>query len=379
MEKQELVIWFKDIGKEDIPIVGGKCANLGELIGKVGVPVPDGFAVSAYAYRVFLEKTKAKERIEALLSDIDTSDMEMLHNVSEKIRKYIEGLPMPKEIEKDVLKKYKELCKKAGNEALPVAVRSSATAEDLPGASFAGQQDTFLNVTEKSLLTSIKKCWSSLFTPRAIVYRKEKGFSDDEVLISVAVQQLIFSKASGVMFTIEPVSGSRDKVIINAAWGLGEAVVSGQVTPDEYVVEKETFRILEKDVVKKDRQIVSDKKGGTKWVEVPHNLQKRSTLTDGEIVAISKYGIQIENHYGVPQDIEWAIDDRGKIFLLQARPETVFGKEKEMKTDERKDTMEKDMLIKGIGVSPGQASGKVKIILNVKDISRFQPGEISGY
>jgi len=376
MEKQELVIWFKDIGKEDIPIVGGKCANLGELIGKVGVPVPDGFAVSAYAYKVFLEKTKAKERIEALLSDTDTSDMEMLHNVSEKIRKHIEGLPMPKEIEKDVLKKYKELCKKTGNEALPVAVRSSATAEDLPGASFAGQQDTFLNVTEKSLLNSIKKCWSSLFTPRAIVYRKEKGFSDDEVLISVAVQQLIFSKASGVMFTIEPVSGARDKVIINAAWGLGEAVVSGQVTPDEYVVEKVTFRILEKDVVKKDRQIVSDKKGGTKWVEVPHNLQKRSTLTDGEIVAISKYGIQIENHYGVPQDIEWAVDDRGKIFLLQARPETVFGKGKEMKTDERKDTMEKDMLIKGIGVSPGQASGKVKIILNVKDISRFQPGEI---
>jgi pyruvate, water dikinase len=376
MEKQELVIWFKNIGKDDIPLVGGKCANLGELIGKVGAPVPDGFAVSAYAYKVFLDKTGAKERIEALLSDTDTSDMEMLHNVSEKIRKYIEGLPMPKEIEKDVLKKYKELCKKTGNEALPVAVRSSATAEDLPGASFAGQQDTFLNVTETSLLTSIKRCWSSLFTPRAIVYRKEKGFSHDDVLISVAVQQLIFSKASGVMFTIEPVSGDREKVIINAAWGLGEAVVSGQVTPDEYVVEKETFRILEKDVVRKDRQIISDKKGGTKWAAVPRNLQKRSTLTDAEILAVSKYGIQIEDHYGVPQDIEWAVDDRGKIFLLQARPETVFGKEKEMKADERKDTMEKDMLIKGIGVSPGQASGRVKIILNVKDILRFRPGEI---
>lgn len=376
MKSRDLVLWFKELGKEDILLVGGKCANLGELVGKIGVPVPNGFALSAYAYKVFLEKTKATKTIASLLSKMDISDMESLQDGSRKIRKYIEGLSMPKDMEKEILQKYQELCKNVGKENMAVAVRSSATAEDLPGASFAGQQDTFLNVTQKTLLDSVRKCWSSLFTPRAIVYRKEKGFSHDEVLISVAVQELIFSQTSGVMFTIEPVSGANDKIVINASLGLGEAVVSGQVTPDEYVVDKGTFQIVEKHVVKKDKQIVSDKRGGTKWKTIPQELQDSQAITDEQIVRLAQYGIQIENHYGVPQDIEWALDDRGKIFILQARPETVHGAEKEVKDEERKEVMEKEILIKGIGVSPGQASGKVKVILSVKDISRFQKGEI---
>jgi pyruvate,water dikinase len=376
MKSRDLVLWFKELSKEDIPLVGGKCANLGELTGKIGIPVPNGFAVSAYAYKVFLEKTKADKTIESYFSQMDITDMESLHDGSKKIRKYIEGLSMPKEMEKEILKKYQELCRSAGKENAAVAVRSSATAEDLPGASFAGQQDTFLNVTQKNLLESVKKCWSSLFTPRAIVYRKEKGFSTEEVLISVAVQELIYSYASGVMFTIEPVSGAKDKIVINASLGLGEAVVSGQVTPDEYVVDKGNFQIAEKHVVKKDKQIVSDKKGGTKWETIPQELQDSQAITDEQIVRIAQYGIQIENHYGVPQDIEWAIDDRGRIFILQARPETVHGAEKEVKAEERKKFMEKDILVKGNGVSPGQASGKVKIILNAKDISNFHEGEI---
>ena len=208
MKQPAVVLWFREIGKEDIPLVGGKCANLGELVGKIGVPVPNGFAVSANAYKVFLETTKADKMIESLLSGIDTADMEALQDVSKKIRKHVERLPMPKEMEKEILAKYQELCELAGKKDMPVAVRSSATAEDLPGASFAGQQDTFLNITRKTLIESVKKCWSSLFTPRAIVYRKEKGFSHDEVLISVAVQELIFSRSSGVLFTIEPVSGA---------------------------------------------------------------------------------------------------------------------------------------------------------------------------
>ncbi|MBA3071563.1 MAG: phosphoenolpyruvate synthase, partial [Nitrospirae bacterium] len=171
MKSRDLVLWFKELGKEDIPLVGGKCANLGELVGKIGVPVPNGFAISAYAYKVFLEKTKATKTIESLLSKMDISDMESLQDGSRKIRKYIEGLSMPKDIEKEILQKYQELCKNVGKENMAVAVRSSATAEDLPGASFAGQQDTFLNVTQKTLLDSVKKCWSSLFTPRVIVYR----------------------------------------------------------------------------------------------------------------------------------------------------------------------------------------------------------------
>ena len=261
MSKDDLVLWFKDLGKEDIPRVGGKCANLGELFGKIGVPVPNGFAVSAYAYQIFLEKTRAGKKIKGLLANTDVTDIKSLQDVSKKIRKHVEGLPIPKGMEKAILGAYHALCKQAGKKSVAVAVRSSATAEDLPGASFAGQQDTFLNTTEKTLLKNVRQCWSSLFTPRAIVYRKEKGFSHEDVLISVGVQEMISAEASGVMFTLEPVSGDKDKIVINASWGLGEAVVSGQVTPDEYAVEKSTFRILDKRVFKKDKQIVSDKKG----------------------------------------------------------------------------------------------------------------------
>src|SRR4030042_2876886 len=347
MRKRDFVLWLKEIGREDIPLVGGECGNVVELVVRIGVPVPNGFAVSAYAYQVFLKRTNAAKTIEALLSDMDMADMESLQDVSRKSRKHVEGLSMPKEIEKEILEAYQELCKHVGKKSVAVAVRSSATAEDLPGASFAGQQDTFLNITQKNLLTSIKKCWSSLFTPRAIVYRKEKGFSHDEVLISVAVQKLIFSRVSGVMFTIEPVSGAQDKIVINASPGLGEAVVSGQVTPDEYVIDKGTLHIAEKHVVKKERQIVSDKKGGTKWVEVPQEFRDSQAITDEEIKRISQYGIEIEKHYGVPQDIEWAVDDKGRIFILQARPETVHGAQKRVTVEERKELMEEEILVRG--------------------------------
>jgi pyruvate,water dikinase len=376
MKKRDVVLWFKDIGKEDIPLVGGKCANLGELFGRIGVPVPNGFAVSAQAYKVFLEETQAEKTIEAFLSDMNMSDMKSLQDVSKKIRKYVEGLSMPEEMEKAILDAYGELCESSGKKNMAVAVRSSATAEDLPGASFAGQQDTFLNINQKNLLSSIKQCWSSLFTPRAIVYRKEKGFSHGEVLISVAIQELIFSQTSGVMFTLEPVSGDKDKVVINASWGLGEAIVGGQVTPDEYVVEKDTFRIAEKHIAKKSKQIISNKKGSTKWVAVPQKMQNRPALTDEAIIRLAKYGVQIENHYGVPQDIEWAVDEKSRIFILQARPETVHGAEGKIEVKERKDFVEKDILARGIGVSPGRGSGLAKIIPDVKNISDFKQGEV---
>jgi pyruvate, water dikinase len=376
MKKSDIVLWFKDLRKEDIPLVGGKCANLGELIGRVLVPVPYGFAISARAYGTFLETTKANQKIDTFLSHMDITDMKSQQHISKKIRDLIESLPMPRKMEKEILNAYQELCRKVRRKNAAVAVRSSATAEDLPGASFAGQQDTFLNITQKNLLTSIKKCWSSLFTPRAIVYRSEKGFSTDDVLISVAVQALISSRASGVMFTLEPVSGDKDKVVINASWGLGEAIVSGQVTPDEYVVEKGTYIILEKQVVKKNRQIVSDAKGGTKWIPVPKQMRERSVLSDEAIIRLAQYGVQIENHYGVPQDIEWAVDESGEIFILQARPETVHGIQGQIKDKERKGVMEEEILLKGIGVSPGQGSGMVKIILDVKKISNFKKGNI---
>ena len=376
MNKGDFVLWFKDLGKEDIPLVGGKCANLGELLGHIGVPVPNGFAVSAHAYQFFLEKTGATKKIHGLLSGVDMADIESLHNASRKIRKYVEGLAIPKGMEKAILDAYEALCKQVGKKTVAVAVRSSATAEDLPGASFAGQQDTFLNVTRKSLLKSVKQCWSSLFTPRAIVYRKEKGFSHEEVLISVAVQEMVFSEASGVLFTLEPVSGDMDKLVINAAWGLGESVVSGQVTPDEFVLDKKTLGIVDKQVFKKDRQIISDKKGSTKWAQVPKKLQKQPALSDDAIIRLAEYGVQIENHYGSPQDIEWALDTEGRIFILQARPETVHGDQGTVKQEEGGDFVEEDILVRGMGVSPGRGSGKVKVILDVKGISSFQEGDV---
>ncbi|RLC07749.1 MAG: phosphoenolpyruvate synthase, partial [Deltaproteobacteria bacterium] len=367
MKKKDLVLWFKDVRREDVPLVGGKCANLGELFGRVGVPVPNGFAISAYAYRLFLEKTGAQEKIQALCANVNMADIESLETASRKVRTYIEDLSMPEDIQKAILKAYRELCRQIGKKSVAVAVRSSATAEDLPGASFAGQQDTYLNVGEKTLLAAVQRCWSSLFTPRAIVYRKEKGFSDTDVLISVAVQEMVFSVASGVMFTLEPVTGDRDKIVINASWGLGEAIVSGQVTPDEYVVEKGTFKILEKQISKKSKEIVSDRKGSTKWVAVPKSKQEEPALGDDAIVRLAKYGVEIENHYGVAQDIEWAVDEDGKIFILQARPETVYTAGAEEKIEEGTGLVEGEILVRGLGVSPGKGSGRVKIILDVKD------------
>lgn len=376
MDSQDLILWFKDLRTKDIPLVGGKCANLGEVSGMLGIPVPDGFAVTAYAYKVFLEKTGADQKVYSLLSQMDESNIESLEETSKQIRAYIEALPMPPEIEKIIIDSFDKLCKSAGKKDMAVAVRSSATAEDLPGASFAGLQDTFLNITRKNLLSSIKKCWSSLFTPRVISYRKEKGFSHSDILISVAVQQMLFSKASGVMFTLEPVSGAKDRVVINASWGLGEAIVSGQVTPDEYVIDKDKFKIIEKQIVKKEKQIVPNKTDGTKWETVTKEMQDAPALTDEQIIRLAKYGVKIEKHYGVPQDIEWAMDDSGELFILQVRPETIHSAEKEVKAVDIREVIEKDILVKGNGVSPGKTSGVVKVILNAKDISNFQRGEI---
>jgi pyruvate,water dikinase len=376
MKKTDAVLWFEDLRREDIPLAGGKCANLGELFGKIGVPVPNGFAVSAHAYREFLHKTGADKKVESLLADIDTADMESLANAAQEIRAYVERLPMPKETAKAITGAYKSLCKKVGKKKVAVAVRSSATAEDLPGASFAGQQDTFLNVYEDTLLENVSRCWSSLFTPRAIVYRKEKGFAHGEVLISVAVQEMVFSRASGVMFTLEPVSGDKSKIVINASWGLGEAIVSGQVTPDEYVVDKASRKIVERHISKKDKQIISDEKGSTKWAAVPKKLVTEPAIDDETIVRLAQYAVQIEKHYGVPEDIEWAVDSDGRIFILQARPETIHGEAGAAKTEKGGDVMGEEVVVRGIGVSPGRGSGKVKVILDVKEISKFQAGDV---
>jgi pyruvate,water dikinase len=375
MKKNDLVIWFKELSKDDIPRVGGKCANLGELYGKIGVPVPNGFAVSADAFRIFLEKNRAAKKIDALLAGLDVTNPVKLEETSRKIRAQLESLPMPKEIKDSIVTAYRELSKERRKE-VAVAVRSSATAEDLPGASFAGQQDTFLNVTGQTLLQRVQQCWSSLYTPRAIFYRQEKGFAQDKVLISVAVQEMIDSRVSGVMFTLEPVQGDRSKVVINASWGLGEAIVSGQITPDEYTVEKGTFRILDRKIFKKQRQIVYDNGGGTAWAAVPEEMQNMQALADAAIVRLAQYGIQIEDHYGAAQDIEWAVDRDDRMFILQARPETVYQAKGRVEKRGEKEDMEQEILVRGLGVSPGQGSGDAKVIVSAKDIGSFQEGQV---
>jgi len=227
-------------------MVGGKCANLGELYGQISVPVPYGFAVTAYAYKSFLDMISAGKKIEAMLSKLDIDDINALQETSERIRQFIEGLSMPKDIGDKILEYYDTLCSTRKRKNIPVAVRSSATAEDLPDASFAGQQDTFLNIHRNNLLKKVQECWSSLFTPRAIAYRKEKGFEHEKVLISVGVQKLLESYVSGVVFTMDPVGGDKDKILINASWGLGEAIVSGSVTPDEFLFDKKTKKITDR-------------------------------------------------------------------------------------------------------------------------------------
>lgn len=380
------ILWFEELRKEDVPLVGGKCANLGEMI-NAGIPVPPGFAVSAYAYKRFIEETGIKDKIYEIIRETitDKSNPKLYEEASKKIRKLIEETPMPKDIEEDIRKAYRELCKRLKMKIVPVAVRSSATAEDLPDASFAGQQETYLNVWgEDEVIDKVKKCWSSLFTPRAIFYREQKGFAHEKVLISVAVQKMVNSRSAGVMFTLHPVTGDRTKIVIEGSWGLGEAVVSGAVTPDEWVVDKNTLEIVERRIVEKKVEYIRDPKTGkTIHAEVPPERRKQPCLTDEEVKYLAKLGIKIEQHYGRPQDIEWAIDRDlpfpENVFIVQSRPETVWSV-KEAAAPEAAPTAvvtERRVIVKGLPASPGIAAGKAKVCLSVEDAAKLmQKGDI---
>jgi len=384
MKEKAYVLWFEEIDKNDLALVGGKSANLGELT-KAGIPVPPGFAVTSYAYKEFLERTGLKSKIGEALKDVANSkDPKMFEDVSARIRRIIEEEEVPEDIAKAIIENYKKLCEKIGKANVPVAVRSSATAEDLPGASFAGQQDTFLNVEgEEEVLLKVKKCWSSLFTPRAIFYRQEKGIDHDKVLMSVVVQKMVNAKAAGVMFTIHPVTGEEDKIVIEGSWGLGESVVSGSVTPDTYVVDKRTLRIVEKKIAEKTHEVVRDPSSGlTIKVEVPPERRKAPCLTDEEVVKLAELALKIEQHYGHPQDIEWAIDrdmePPENIFIVQSRPETVWSlKRKRMTERPEVKVGEKRIIVKGLPASPGIWAGKAKVIKSIKEASEMmEKGDI---
>jgi pyruvate,water dikinase len=371
--KKDLVIWFNKLRKTDVPIVGGKNASLGEMI-NAKMPVPPGFAVTAYAYEKFIVETRIAEMIYKIIKETvtDPNDPAQYATASEKIRELIEKTQMPKAIEAAVKSAYNKLNSTLGMKDAFVAVRSSATAEDLPDASFAGQQETYLNVRGvDDLLDKIMKCWSSLFTPRAIFYRNEKGFAHEKVFISVGVQKMVNSRAAGVMFTLNPVTGNTDELVIEGNYGLGETVVSGVVNPDDFVVDKKTLKITERRISKKTIQYIRDPKTGkTVHLDVPEEKQKETCVSDEEIVKLAKLGNLIETHYGMPMDIEWAIDKDlsfpKNMFIVQARPETVWSvksMEKPVRVEEKKPGEELKVIVKGLSAGrKGYGSGIAKVV-----------------
>jgi len=384
--KEKLTLWFEEIGKEDIPLVGGKVANLGEML-QAGIPVPPGFAVTAQAYKKFITETgiakKIYKTIEETVTDINVP--QQFEEASKRVRKIIESTSMPREIEEAIEKAYKELSKRTKSTQVFVAVRSSATAEDLPGASFAGQQETYLNVKGgRELLQKTVRCWSSLFTPRAIYYRTQKGFKHEQVLISVGVQKMVNAKTAGVIFTINPVTGEQNQIVIEANWGLGESVVSGAVTPDNYVVDKKTLKIIGKRIAKKAVEYVSDPKTGkTIHVDVPPEQQRQPCLTDKEIVKLAELAKHIEEHYGHPQDVEWAIDRNlpfpENLLIVQSRPETVWSLEKvapkiEAPKSPTPPTQPVEWKVVAKGIAAGKRDigvGTAKVVLTPEDASKL--------
>lgn len=392
-KKQKYILWFKEIGIKDVPRVGGKNASLGEMyrhLTQKGVNIPNGFAVSASAYFDFLTAAGIRKPIEKILVAFRPHNIKSLQETGQKIRSLILNASLPLDLEKEVLRSYRLLCRKYGKENLDVAVRSSATAEDLPSASFAGQHETYLNVRGgEELLRAVKKSYASLFTDRAIMYREEKGFKHMEVGLSTCVQKMVRSdlSSSGVMFTLDTETGFPGVVLINSIFGVGEMIVKGLITPDEFYVFKETLRqgyaaIIRKDLGRKTKQYIYGKKGGLKEKTVPRNRQLKFSLNDQEILTLARWGLLIEEYYSrlrkkwTPQDIEWAKDGQtGELFIVQSRPETVHSVSGSVFREYRLKSASKPWL-SGIAIGDKIGAGPAHVIKDAKRLSRFKKGEV---
>ncbi len=382
--KEKLVMWFKDITKDDIPLVGGKGANLGEMT-RNNFPIPNGFCVTAQAFFYFLREAKIEPKIESLLKGLDPENSKALNSAAKEIKKLILGSKLPADLIKEVKDYYHQLG------GFPVAVRSSATAEDLPEASFAGQQATYLNnLGPEQVVDAVLKCYASLYEPRAIYYRIINKFEHSTVGLSAVVQNMVQSDKSGILFTVDPVGEDPNNLVVEAGYGLGEAVVSGSITPDRYVVSKETLEITAKELNTQTWKIVQDKKGGHKHASVAEADQSLQKITDAEILQLAKIAIEIEKHYGKAQDTEWAIED-GKVYFVQARPITTLGKYQKSQDDaaiveagQAAATTEAagisidaaEILLKGAAASLGTASGPVKIIHKPSEIDKVNKGDV---
>ena len=385
MKKEEqFLLWFEQLERKDVDIVGGKSSSLGEMTAKTDVPVPYGFATTAYAYRYFIKESGLEEKMRSILSELtDVENSALLRDVSARLRDAIMAEKMPQDLQDAIGAAYVELGKRVGEENPYVAVRSSATAEDLPDASFAGQQDTYLNVQgAETIIAKVKECYASCFTDRAVYYREKQGFDHIEVALSAVVQMMVFSKTSGVMFTVNVATGDDNNILIEAAFGLGEYVVQGTVTPDNYTISKHDHKIIDRCVNEQDIMLVRKKGGDCEEVQVPEELRKVQTLTDEQILELADYAKKIEKHYGCYMDMEWGVDERtNKIWILQARPETVWSrrnKEGGAKVQESKSmtTTDHKVIVKGLPASPGKVSGRVHVLLDPSRIDEFKEGEI---
>lgn len=370
MTKPTFIEWFKDIDKGDIPTVGGKGANLGEMT-QAHFPVPNGFVITSNAYFHFLKENQLTTKIKHLLGTVNHDNNESLQQVSKHIKKIIMDGEMSEMLVKEIIDSYKTL----GGAMMTqlVAVRSSATAEDLPGASFAGQQETYLNVEgEANLLLKVKAAWASLFEARAIFYRTEQKFNHFKVGIAIVVQKMVSSEKSGVMFTIDPVTNDKSKIVIEAIYGLGEMIVQGQVTPDHYEVNKQDFKLLLKTPAVQEKMLKKEGKVN-KELTVRKEDQKKQKITDKQIEQLAHLGKQLEKHYYFPQDVEWAIDG-DDVYIVQTRPITTISTKKEEKSTA--DFSKMEVLLQGSPASPGIASGVVKIITSVAEVGKVLPGDI---
>jgi pyruvate,water dikinase len=377
------VAWLEDVRSTDVDGVGGKAASLGELTA-AGLPVPSGFVVTAGTYREFIENAGIDEELFSAV-DVDHEDTDALREAHERAHDLIMNTPVPGEVREGILSAYRGL----GDGERFVAVRSSATAEDLPDASFAGQQETFLNVREDALIRRVKECWASLFSQRAIYYRNRQGFPHAEVDIAVVVQEMVPAEKSGVLFTSHPSTGD-PRIIIEAAWGLGEAVVSGSVSPDNYVIDKatgeaETITVADKKVM----MLKDEETGETVERPVPDDKRSKRVLGDDEIAELAALGRQVEDHYDAPQDVEWAIHD-GEVYMLQSRPITTISDDDvvadvdgaaanggvDVESADPEPAEAKDVLFRGLGSSPGIASGQARIITKLDHLDQVGDGDV---
>lgn len=395
-KNKQFILWFKELTINDVPLVGGKNASLGEMyrnLTKKQVKVPNGFAVTAYAYRYFLKKAKIENKIKKILSDLDTRNMRNLSERGRKVRETILQSEIPEELKNSIIKAYKKMCKEYGNN-VDVAVRSSATAEDLPDASFAGQQETYLNIKgERLLMDSCKKCFASLFTNRAISYRVDKGFDHFEIALSIGVQKMVRSDlaSSGVMFSIDTETGFKNAVLIDGAYGLGENVVKGTVNPDQFYVFKPTLikgfkPILSKKLGEKQVRMIYSESGTkttTRNVEVSEAYRNKFCINEEEILKLAKWAIIIEEHYSKkagkfkPMDIEWAKDGKtNQLFVVQARPETVQSQKDVNILEEYKIKKRGRVIVSGLSVGSKIGQGRANIIHTVKNINNFKKNQV---